>query len=225
MEEMLEKISAKIRENIEAKDRVREEGLKISREIVRECKTATFALHNQDFEKANRKIKAAGEALEKLESLFEGHADIYYAGFVEHAQQEYTEIAILNNLLKGGKGLEDIPSPEELKVGYTAYLNGLGDLVGELRRHVLDLIRKESFEKAEEFLEIMESIHAMLTDFDYPDAISRGLRRKTDVSRALIEKTRGDVVNALSYKKLKNEMSKLEAKLALDSAPQNKSNK
>lgn len=215
---MLEKISAVIRENFEAKDSVREEGLKISREIVRECRTATFALHNQDFEKADRKIKAAGAALEKLEALFEGHADIYYVGFVEHAQQEYTEVSVLNNLLKGSKGLENIPSPEELRVGYAAYLNGLGDLVGELRRHVLDLIRKEAFEEAEEFLEMMESIHAMLTDFDYPDAISRGLRRKTDVSRALIEKTRGDVVNALSYKKLKTEMNKLEAKLVSDSA-------
>ena len=70
------------------------------------------------------------------------------------------------------------PFPEELRVEYAAYLNGLGDVVGELRRHVLDLIRKESFEKAEIFLGIMENIHAMLMDFDYPDAITRGLRRK-----------------------------------------------
>jgi translin len=222
---MLEKISALIRENFEAKDNVREEGLKISREIVRECKIATYALHNQDFEKADRKIKTAKDELEKLESLFGGHADIYYAGFVEHAQQEYTEVSVLNSMIRDGKGLENIPSPEELRVGYTAYLNGLGDLVGELRRHVLDLIRKESFDKAEEFLEIMEDIHSILIDFDYPDAITRGLRRKTDVSRALIEKTRGDVVNSLGYKKLKSEMNNLEAKLATDSALQQKINK
>lgn len=213
---MLEKISAGIRENFEAKDSVREEGLKNSREIVRKCRIATFALHNQDFEKANREIKTAEEALERLKALFEGHADIYYAGFVEHAQQEYSEVSVLRSLLRGNKGLENIPSPDELRVEYAAYLNGLGDVIGELRRHVLDLIRKESFEKAEEFLGVMESIHAMLIDFDYPDAITRGLRRKTDVSRALIEKTRGDVVNAISYKKLKTEMSNLESKLRSD---------
>ncbi|MGI5991176.1 MAG: haloacid dehalogenase [Methanosarcina sp.] len=208
---MLEEISVRIRENFEAKDRIREEGLKISREIVRECRTASFALHGQDFEKADQTIKIAGKALEKLEILFEGHADIYHAGFVEHAQQEYSEVAVLSSLLK--EEGDRFPFPEELRVEYAAYLNGLGDVVGELRRHVLDLIRKESFEKAEIFLGIMENIHAMLMDFDYPDAITRGLRRKTDVSRSIIEKTRGDVVNAIGQKKLEIAMRNLESRL------------
>jgi translin len=85
--------------------------------------------------------------------------------------------------------------------------------VGELRRHILDLIREESFEKAEEFLGIMENIHATLMDFDYPDAITGGLRRKTDVSRSVIEKTRGDVVNAIQQKKLELAMKSLESSL------------
>lgn len=208
---MLEEISVRVRENLEAKDRIREEGLKISREIVRECRTASFALHGQDFEKADKNIKIAGKALEKLEILFEGHADIYHAGFVEHAQQEYSEVAVLSSLLK--EEGDRFPFPEELRVEYAAYLNGLGDVVGELRRHVLDLIRKESFEKAEIFLGIMENIHAMLMDFDYPDAITRGLRRKTDISRSIIEKTRGDVVNAIGQKKLEIAMRNLESRL------------
>ena len=210
---MLEEISAKIRENFEAKDSVREDGLKISREIVRECRTATFALHGQDFEKANNSIEAAGKALEKLEILFKGYADIYYAGYVEHAQQEYSEVSVLRSLLKKEGESKNLPSPDELRVEYAAYLNGLGDVVGELRRHVLDLIRRDSFEKAEVFLGIMENIHAILMDFDYPDAITKGLRRKTDVSRALIEKTRGDVVNAISQKKLETAMLNLESRL------------
>jgi translin len=213
MKTVLEDISALIRENFEAKDRVREDGLKISREVVRECRTATFALHGQDFEKANNSIKAAGKALEKLNFLFKGHADIYFAGFVEHAQQEYSEVSVLSSLLNEGGAPKNIPSPDELRVEYAAYLNGLGDVVGELRRHVLDLIRKESLEKAEIFLGIMENIHAMLMDFDYPDAITRGLRRKTDVSRALIEKTRGDFVNAVSQKKLETAMMNLKSRL------------
>jgi len=207
---VLEEISARIRENFEAKDSIREEGLKTSREVVRECRTASFALHGQDFEKADKSIKTAGKELEKLEALFEGHADIYHAGFVEHAQQEYSEVSVLSSLLKEE---EKIPSPEELRVEYAAYLNGLGDVVGELRRHVLDLIREESFEKAEVFLGTMENIHAVLMDFDYPDAITRGLRRKTDVSRSLIEKTRGDVVNAIGQKKLETAMRNLESRL------------
>lgn len=210
---MLEEISAKIMENFEVKDRIREEGLKISREIVRECRIASFAMHGKEFEKAGNSIEAAGRALKKLESRFEGHADVYHAGFVEHAQQEYAEVAVLYSLLKEGGKPQNIPSPDELGVGYAAYLNGLGDVVGELRRHVLDLIREDSFEKAEAFLGIMEDIHATLMDFDYPDAITRGLRRKTDVSRSLIEKTRGDVVNSIQQKKLELAMKSLESRL------------
>ncbi|HOW15773.1 haloacid dehalogenase [Methanosarcina sp.] len=210
---MLEDISSRIRDNLEVKDRIREEGLKISREIVRECRTASFALHGKDFEKASNSIEAAGKALKKLETRFEGHADIYHAGFVEHAQQEYSEVAVLYSLLKDEGKIKDLPSPDDLGVEYAAYLNGLGDVVGELRRHILDLIREESFEKAEEFLGIMENIHATLMDFDYPDAITGGLRRKTDVSRSVIEKTRGDVVNAIQQKKLELAMKSLESRL------------
>ncbi|AKB76416.1 haloacid dehalogenase superfamily protein [Methanosarcina lacustris Z-7289] len=210
---MLKEISILIRENFEVKDKIREEGLKISREIVRECRTASFALHAKDFEKAVHSIEMAGKALKKLESRFEGHADIYHAGFVEHAQQEYTEVSVLYSLLKDNGKTQNFPSPDELKVEYAAYLNGLGDVVGELRRHVLDLIRDDSFEKAEVFLGIMENIHAALMDFDYPDAITGGLRRKTDVSRSLIEKTRGDVVNSIQQKKLELAMQSLESRL------------
>ena len=210
---MFGKISVLIRENFEAKDSVREDGLKISREVVRECRTATFALHAQDFEKANYSIIAAEKALERLEIIFKEHADIYYAGYVEHAQQEYSEVSILRSLMKEEGEPRSIPSPDELRVEYAAYLNGLGDVVGELRRHILDLIRRDSFEKAEVFLGIMEDIHATLMDFDYPDAITKGLRRKTDVSRGLIEKTRGDVVNAIRQKKLETAMLNLESRL------------
>jgi translin len=210
---VLEEISVRIRESLEAKDSIREDGLKISREVVRECRAATFALHLQDFKKANDSIKAAEDALEKLEVLFTGHADIYYAGYIEHAQQEYSEVSVLRSLLKEDGKPKSIPSPDELRVGYAAYLNGLGDVIGELRRHILDLLRRDSFEKAEVFLGIMEDIHAMLMDFDYPDAITKGLRRKTDVSRGLIEKTRGDVVNAIRQKKLETAMLNLELRL------------
>lgn len=220
---ILKEISAQIRENFEEKDRVREEGLKLSRKAVRGCRTATFALHGKDFEKAAVRIKEAEESLRKLDVLFKDHADIYHAGFVDHAQQEFVEASVLYSLLleeiepKKGKGSEEtgkLPTPETLGVGYAAYLNGLGDVTGELRRHILDLIREGAVEKGEVFLGIMENIHAVLMDFDYPDAITHGLRRKTDVARGLLEKTRGDLTNALQQKKLEAAMRELEYSLA-----------
>ena len=132
---------------------------------------------------------------------------------MEHAQQEFAEASVLSSLLREEEKPETLPSPEALGIGYAAYLNGLGDVVGELRRHVLDLIRTEALEKAEVFLGIMENIHAVLMDFDYPDAITRGLRRKTDVARGLIEKTRGDLINAIQQKKLETAMRELESRL------------
>lgn len=243
MENMLREISARIRENFEEKDGVREEGLKISRQVVRECRTATFALHGQDFEKAAGRIEEAGKALLRLEDIFEKHADIYHAGFVDHAQQEFAEASILYELLREEAGTGEktgpernvesgektgpevkeesgkktgpgpIPTPETLGMGYAAYLNGLGDVAGELRRHILDLIRRGDVEKAEVFLGIMENIHAVLLDFDYPDAITHGLRRKTDVARSLVEKTRGDLTNAIQQKKLEAAMRELEHRL------------
>jgi len=217
---MLEEISARVRENFEAKDRVREEGLKLSRQVVRDCRTATFTLHGQNFKKAEKSIEEAEKALRKLDALFEGHSDIYHAGFVEHAQQEFAEASILSGLLSEEEKPETLPSPEALGIGYAAYLNGLGDVVGELRRHVLDLIRTEALEKAEVFLGIMENIHAVLMDFDYPDAITRGLRRKTDVARSLIEKTRGDLINAVQQKKLETAMRELESRLGPAPVPE-----
>jgi len=140
--------------------------------------------------------------------------------FVEHAQQEFAEASILSGLLREEEKPETLPSPEALGIGYAAYLNGLGDVVGELRRHVLDLIRTEALEKAEVFLGIMENIHAVLMDFDYPDAITRGLRRKTDVARSLIEKTRGDLINAVQQKKLETAMRELESRLGPAQVPE-----
>ncbi|MDD2440202.1 MAG: haloacid dehalogenase [Methanosarcinaceae archaeon] len=216
---MLREISARIRANFEEKDKVREEGLKISRDVVRKCRVATFALHAQNFEKAATSLKEAKNALLKLEILFEAHADIYHAGFVDHAQQEFAEASVFYFLLledaqpRGKSAFDTFPGPEALGVGPAAYLNGLGDLVGELRRHILDLIRAEEFEKAEVFLELMENIHELLLDFDYPDAITHGLRRKTDVARGLVEKSRGDLTNAFQQRKLEIAMQAFEAKL------------
>ncbi|TGC09828.1 haloacid dehalogenase [Methanolobus halotolerans] len=207
---MIIDIFDRIRTKLEDKDTARERSLAISRDIVRNCRTAMFDMHKGKFEKATVLLETSKRSIKDLSYVLEEHPDVYYSGFVEHAQQEYVECSIVFELLRHGVETNSIPGPEELKVEYAAYLNGLGDVNGELRRHILDLLRKERAPEAEKFLDTMEEIYTCLMMFDFPDAMTRGLRHKTDTTRAILERTRGDVSTAIRQLRLENAMREFE---------------
>ncbi|WP_406660566.1 haloacid dehalogenase [Methanolobus sp. ZRKC3] len=211
---MISEISDRIRNDFKMKDRARESALVTSRDVVRECRTAMFSIHKGEFDNASLLIKSSREQLEKMNLLLEGFPDIYHSGFVEQAQQEFVECTVVYILLHNGADIDSIPEPEELSVEHSAYLNGLGDVSGELRRHILDLIRKDMPEKGEKYLDAMESIHTCLMMFDFPDAMIRGLRHKADSTRSLIERTRGDLTTAVRQQKLERSMREFEQKLS-----------
>jgi translin len=188
--------------SFDAKDRAREESLKLSRETIRLCSVAIRSIHRGELKEAERLMDEAGAALKRIYELLRAHQDIRYAGFVDGAEQEYAEARSVYSITTSKR----ILTPEEIGVDPVNYLGGLGDTTGELRRHILDLIRKGRPEEGEIFLEIMEEIYHLLMLFDYPDAITRGLRRKSDLARSMLERTRGDLTNAI-------EMSKVEATL------------
>lgn len=188
--------------SFDAKDKAREESLKLSREAIRFCSAAIRSIHRGELKEAERLMDDAGAALQKIYKLLKDHQDIRYAGFVDGAEQEYAEARSVYSITTTHR----ILTPEEIGVDPVSYLGGLGDTTGELRRHILDLIRKGRPEEGEIFLEIMEEIYHLLMLFDYPDAITRGLRRKSDLARSMLERTRGDLTNAI-------EMSKVEATL------------
>ncbi|WP_406655654.1 haloacid dehalogenase [Methanolobus sp. ZRKC2] len=210
---MIVDISDRIRSKLEEKDAARERSLAMSREVVRNCRTAMFNIHKGKFEKAAALLESSGRSVKEFGFLLEKHPDVYHSGFVEHAQQEFVECSIVFELLSHGTETDRIPGPEELEVEYSAYLNGLGDVNGELRRHILDLIRKEKTSEAEKFLDVMEDIYSCLMMFDFPDAMTRGLRHKTDTTRSILERTRGDVSTAIRQLKLENAMRDFERKL------------
>ncbi len=209
---MINEIAAEIQQDFEAKDKAREIGLSLSREVVRTCGTAIRHIHRGDIGKAAMLLEDARGALEDIDLQLADHPDIYYSGFVEHAQQEFVECAVVHQLLTKENNNDTLPSPQELGVTYAAYLNGLGDVVGELRRHILDLIRQDIPQDGDQFLDIMDDMYSTLMMFDYPDAITRGLRRKSDVARSLIERTRGDLTNAIRQQKLEHTMKKFESR-------------
>ncbi|HRW82893.1 MAG TPA: translin family protein, partial [Methanothrix sp.] len=187
----LDDLAEDISRYFEAKDQAREEALALTRVVIRRCGAAIRSVHRGEFDRALELTEKAGDALSRIGDLLADHPDVRYAGFVDGAEQEYAEARIVYSIITEHR----TPTPEEVGVEMTSYLSGLGDTVGELRRHVLDLIRQGRPEDGEVFLEAMEEIYHLLMLFDYPDAVTKGLRRKGDMARSLLERTRGDLTN------------------------------
>jgi translin len=146
--------------------------------------------------------------LAEVDEALKDHPDVYYAGFVQDAQKEHAEAHQTYALIRG----EPLPNPDDLKVGYAAYLNALGEAVGELRRYALDGIRHNDLGWGEGILANMDEIYYAMSSFDYPNAISRGLKRTADVTRSLIERTRGDITNAVRQQLLESALADIESR-------------
>lgn len=189
----LEEIVPRILEHLAEKNAAREKALAASRAIIRLSANAIRAVHRTEFERAAGMLDEARGVRDDAVAALAGHGDVYYAGFLHDAQKEYAEARTTLALLSGGK----IPSPEELGVEYPAYLNGIAEAVGEMRRMILDRLRRGEFEGCEELLRAMDDIYSVLITIDFPDAMTGGLRRTTDQTRGILERTRGDLTMAI----------------------------
>jgi translin len=199
----LESIAEKIRLNFSAKDTAREKALRLSREIIRHSANTIRAVHRREYDEAQRLLNSAASLLQELNhEITNRQNELLYAGFVHDAQKEFAEASITFSLINS----ESIPDPGKLNVSYPAYLNGIGEATGELRRYILDSLRQNDFSRCEELLSIMDEIYAMLVTMDFPDAITYGLRRTTDTVRGILEKTRGDLTIALRQKELEKKL-------------------
>lgn len=196
--EPFESITDGIRARFDAMDRAREGAIAATRRITRGAGDAIKAMHRGEWPRAESILAEARAMNDGLRASLAGFPEIYYSGYVEDAQAELAEVSILAAVLQG----RPMPAPEAIGVENTAYLKGMGDAAGELRRHILDLIRRGKPGEGEKYLDTMDEFYAALMAFDYPDAILHGLRRKTDVARSLVERTRGDLTNALEIQGL-----------------------
>jgi len=185
----IEGIAEKIRASFSEKDVAREKALSDSREAVRYCSESIRAVHRGEYDQARQKLDTVKKMLRELDEELKGHPDLLHSGFVYSAQKEYAEGCATLSLITEST----IPDPDEVGVGHAAYLNGLAEAVGELRRHILDLIRKGDIARCEELLEAMDDIYGVLVTMDFPDAMTGGLRRTTDATRGILERTRGDL--------------------------------
>ncbi len=189
----LNDISNKIRISFEAKNTVRDMALVQSRDLIRYCANSIRAIHRHEFDEAQVLLEQAKLSAQIMVDGMAEHRDLYQAGYSQDALKELAEAYITYALVRD----LPLPDPDELGVDYAAYLNGLGEAVGELRRYALDLVRRDEVEKSEQILQAMDDIYSVLVTIDFPDAITRGLRRTTDVTRSILEKTRGDLTMTL----------------------------
>ena len=189
----LDDVSESIRHRFDARVQARERALPASRQAIRCCANAIRAIHRGEFERAHALMDEARAAIDEGLEAVASHPDIRYAGYLQDAQKEYAEARLTEIVVNGG---EDIPTPDEVGVEDAPYLNGMAEAIGEARRHVLDLLRAGRVDEGDSVLSSMEDFYAVLVTMDYPDAITGNLRRSTDVSRSLLEKTRGDLAVA-----------------------------
>ena len=186
--------------------RVREQALRLSREMVRNSANSIRASHRADFDQARELLAKVTSAAEEVDALRESQPAVYYAGYIEDAQKEYVEASVMLAIAQGAVP----PGPDDLGVGPAPYLNGLGDVAGELRRYILDSLRRDDFSRCEEQLEVMNEIYTVLVSIDFPDAVTRGLRRSADMVRGVLERTRGDLTVALRQHRLEVQMAGFE---------------
>lgn len=195
----LETFSERIRAAFDARSAARDETLVLSREVIRTCANTIRAAHRGELDRAREMLRGVREALAQMRSRLENFPEIYHTGYVHDCQKEYAEAASFVAVISG----EALPDPDTLEVDYPAYLNGLGEAIGELRRHTLDVMRHGRLEHADALLATMDEIYYVLVTIDYPDAVTGGLRRTTDAARGIIEKTRGELTTALRQEELR----------------------
>jgi translin len=197
----LENNFSKVTSFLDKIDNYREEILKISREITRKCSVAIKSIHRGEFESYRDNINNIRKELKSLRSLVNKYPGFFFK-YLKTPEQEFTEAICLYSIVNN----EELPDHEELEVNPLNYVLGLADVVGELRRYVLDNIRRSNLNKLDEFLNAMDDIHAHLFSLDYPSGITKDLRHKTDIARTLLEKTRGDISLSVQMNKLKNNL-------------------
>jgi translin len=198
----LDEIAERIRATLATRDAARERLLPLCRDAIRHCSDAIRAVHRQEMDEARTRLKSARDLISEAEKIVAAESDLTRMNIVRDAQKEYVEGNVLLALVNG----EQPPDYEELGVEPVAYLHGLSDAVGELRRYLLDSMRKGDLSRGEEFLAAMDDIYNILITMDYPDALTGGLRRATDMVRGVLERTRSDLTLAIRQDELEKRL-------------------
>src|SRR5512147_1154642 len=205
----LESIAETIRQHFDVRTARRDEALKQARQLTRACSLAIRAVHRDDQEGMDANLTEAQSLADNLRAELKEYPDLFYAGYTQDSLKEFVEANVTCALIQS----QPLQTPEELGVADATYLNGLAEVVGELRRRTLDILRHGYSKEAERLLETMDEIYSVLVTIDFPDAITNGLRRQTDLARGIIEKTRGDITFSLRGEHLEQALERMSRQL------------
>src|SRR5579859_7160848 len=193
-----------MRVELDAVNAAREAGLSACRRAIRASGSAIRAVHRRDPTAVEAFVADACAALREAQEAVLPHPAVAFAGFLHDAEKEYAEAVLTGALVRGGP----LPSYIEVGVQLPAWLNGLAEAASELRRHTLDRLRDGELAAAEDLLEAMEDVYDFLVSFDYPDAVTGGLRRSADALRAVLERTRSDLTTTVLQIRLQDAIEK-----------------
>ncbi len=212
----IDEIANRIHQSFEARTLARDQALSQARTLTRHCSNAIRAVHRDETSLAQDELSQAAALASVLRTNLANHPDLFFAGYTQDALKEFAEACLVFALV----GNQPLPSPEELNLPYDTYLKGLAEAVGELRRRTLDILRHGYSDEAERLLGIMDDVYGVMVSMDYPDAITGGLRRMTDLMRGIVERTRGDLTIAIRQEHLEQSLKALEQRLNLPPAPE-----
>jgi translin len=192
-------------ERFAAKHEARERALRLSREVIRHSANTIRAIHRNELDQARQGLEAISALEAETRTLLQDHPDLYFTGFTQDAQKEYVEACSVYAFIAA----EPLPRPDELKVEVASYLNGLAEAASELRRYILDSLRRDDDSRCEELMGKMDEVYNTMVVMDFPDALTGGLRRTTDALRAVLERTRGDLTLAVRQRRLEQKLGRL----------------
>jgi translin len=198
-----------IRQEMTAINDLRDDTLKRSRMLIRSCAQSIRAVHRHDWDEAETLLAQAREEARAMVEPLADYPMLYHTGYTQDALKELVEAHLVYGVVRNQKP----PTPEELMVTGATYLNGMSEAATEMRRFVLDLMRRDEVEAAEPYLDFMDDVYSLLITVDFPDAITYGLRRQTDVLRNVLERTRGDLTMGLRQDRMRDILRELEARI------------
>jgi len=206
---MFNELTDKAHQDFEARHQVRENALKQTRKLTRHAANAIRAIHRNERENAEENMDAANIIVKNLLNSLKDYPEFYFSGYTQDALKEYVEARLTINFLSN----KPQPSPKELGIEYSTYLRGMAETIGEMRRRCLDILRQGYSDEAERLLDLMDEIYALLVTIDYPDAITYGLRRQTDMVRGIIERTRADLTLSLREQHMQQALKEFEERI------------
>ncbi len=208
----LNAIANSVREALTAKNAARDFAISTSRELIRHCAECIRAIHRREWEAAEAKFVVIRRTAADLRAGVAAYPDLYHAGYAQDALKEVVEAHVTYAIIRS----QPLPDPQSLEAEHATYLNGLGEAATELRRFILDILRREDADssEAERLLDWMDAIYDQLVTFDFPDALTNSLRRQTDVVRGVLERTRGDLTTTLRQQRLQEALRRVETQLS-----------